>query len=581
MTAAPDLTFWDSTEFLTAAHSLGIPHPPGTPLWVLIANVFTQLFEAFGPARSVTMLSVLCTAAACALGAALVTRFVGVIGAIAAAVSAGTMYSVWNNATEVEVYAATLLLSVFMLLVGERAGRSDMSEDERTRWRRLLVCLAALAVPLHMSALVAAPAALALAWQRPWPRVREVLWYAALGVIALSPVFVMLVRSHHDPSIDSGNPETFQAMLDVVQRKQYAVPGLWPRRAPLWLQLGNLFQWADWQVAFGFHPSVAPGITRTPLTVLWALLGALGIRHIWQRDARIGRAMLVLVSAALVGVVVWLNLRAGPSFGAGILPENAQHEARERDYFFALGFWTWGLLAGVGLAPIAQRFVNKQRVAAFAILAVAALPLVANFRATNRNTLPDSILPRTVAQGLLDAVPDSGILVLAGDNDTFPVWYLQRVERYRTDVGVVSAPLLGAQWYRRELVQQSLLQAGFAGDWRGLGETLRSVAAIADSTGRELRVSTLLPRNQRIQIDPAAGWVLQGLVYAPLVQVAPTATQVDREALAVVGPTMPRSAFLPVSPGGGSATRVMQSLLRCTQANDLTDSLLVTRCNGG
>jgi len=124
----------------------------------------------------------------------------------------------------------------------------------------------------------------------------------------------------------------------VLLRRQYAVASLWPRMAPLWLQLGNVFEWSDWQVAFGLHPHPAPTWTRTSLTIAWVWLAVLGLRALWRHEVRVGRAMVVLLVSGTIGVAVWLNLRAGPSFGVGILPSGTLHEARERDYFFVLGF---------------------------------------------------------------------------------------------------------------------------------------------------------------------------------------------------------------------------------------------------
>ena len=47
-TLAPGVTFWDAGEFIAAAHSLGIPHPPGTPLFVVLLNAWARAF-AFLP----------------------------------------------------------------------------------------------------------------------------------------------------------------------------------------------------------------------------------------------------------------------------------------------------------------------------------------------------------------------------------------------------------------------------------------------------------------------------------------------------------------------------------------------------
>src|SRR4029078_2334394 len=68
ITLAPGVTYWDAGEFLAAMKSLGVPHPPGTPLFILIANVWGRvLAPVFGFAYSVNLLSAVSTACACAI----------------------------------------------------------------------------------------------------------------------------------------------------------------------------------------------------------------------------------------------------------------------------------------------------------------------------------------------------------------------------------------------------------------------------------------------------------------------------------------------------------------------------------
>jgi hypothetical protein len=181
------------------------------------------------------------------------------------------------------------------------------------------------------------------------------------------------------PELASGHPDSLRALVSVLRREQYPVAGLLPRVAPLWLQLGNVFQWADWQVAYGVHPFPTPSVPRALLTVSFAWLAAIGLRTLWRREARVGRAMLVLLLSGTLGVACWLNMRAGPTFGGPFLPVGAMHEARERDYFFVLGFWSWGLLAGAGLAAIAAAMATRlpAPIAALPLL-IGAVPLAAN-----------------------------------------------------------------------------------------------------------------------------------------------------------------------------------------------------------
>lgn len=558
LTLAPGVTFWDAGEFIAAAHSLGIPHPPGTPLFVLLLNTWARVVTFLPYAVRTNLFSAVCTATAAGLSAAFVARAIpdGWSG-LAAAITAGAMSSVWANATETEVYAASLALSMLTIVVADRAGRTRSE-----RWRLLTAYLLGLAAPLHASALVAAPVAIYLSsstsfddsrtnaikidvpwalsitgvallsmgigvvsisflglgsaaligggigsWvirrNQPWfrPLVRGVALLAVVA-IAASALLVMLIRARHDPAINQGNPSSVARLVDVIGRRQYAVQPMWPRQAPFWLQIANWFDYADWQVALSLGPGVVPTPWRVLGTVIFAALAIVGAVTHRRRDRRTFNAVALLLLCGSLGVVVYLNLKAGPSFGWGVLPEGAAREARERDYFFVLGFWAWGLWAGMGAVALARRFT-----APAVGVAVAALPIVLNWSAVNRRDEPEASMPRMLARALLEPLPPRSVLFVAGDNDTYPLWYLQQVEHERRDVTIVTEPLLGAEWYAQEFARRSrLIPSGFyVDDW-----TLE--ARIADGArrlSRPVAVALTVPEADRNRLGLA--WKVIGL----------------------------------------------------------------------
>jgi hypothetical protein len=577
-TLAPDVTFWDAGEFIAAARTLGIPHPPGTPLFVLLLSAWSRLFPWLPTAVATNLFSSACTAVACGVGALLLERWTGDrVAAFSGAVCAGAVSTVWLNATETEVYAASLALAVVTLAVADRAGRSGDG-----RWLTATVYLLVLAVPLHMSALVAGPAvayaaaanhtgrlrwasglvvagawliALGVGTVALWPTIAGVVglgmgaslaarpasappgWRTAaaralttsLGLlgataVAATAVLVLLVRAQHDPVLNQGAPMTLSALADVIARRQYDVAPLWPRRAPFWLQTANVFQYADWQVALSLGPTVIPTPQRIVTTILFAVLGLVGCLAHRRRDARSWRVLLLLLVSGSLGVVVYLNLRAGPSFGWGILPDNATREARERDYFFVLAFWAWGLWAGYGAVVTAQRF----RLPGAVGVPIAALPIVLNWRAVDRRRWPEAELPRLLAVSLLEAAPPRSVLFVGGDNDTYPLWHAQAALGVRRDVTVVTTPLLPADWYRAELWRRNRLHPDpSASPWQGRTAASREIARRARTLGRPVAVAITMPGDERRTIGSA--WQLRGPVF---VEVGATASglQVDTAA---------------------------------------------------
>jgi hypothetical protein len=547
-----------------------------------------------GAAAAMNLLSALCTAAAGGVAAWLVSRGTGARGATGWAATAGALCaglgaSVWSNATEAEVYSIALLHVMAMFVCAAHAGAGGRNAP---RWMLCTTYVIALAPALHLLALVGAPAAIALAAQRPdgrWSGTTIALLGGALlagagigrmspllvaaGVVLLvapfiapvvagrartsqrssmalahlaalalaaSALLILLVRARHDPPLNQGDPSTLAALADAVARRQYAVAPLLPRQAPAWLQLANLAEYVDWQFALGWGRGIFTTPARVGVTVAFVALGVVGAREMRRDARRLADALLVLLLCGTLGVVAYLNMKAGASLGWGVLPDDAPHEARERDYFFVLGFWAWGLFAGYGAYALAR----MRRRPAWWALAAAAVPLVANWRESDRSRLPDRSAPRAFASALLGSAPAGAALFVSGDNDSYPLWYLQQVEGVRPDVYVVTLPLLPANWYAEEVARRTGWR--WSPDEHVPGATWRQeqraalIARAARGRGRTVAASPALTAGERAWLG--GGWRLHGLVY-----VSGTPGPATKERATIdSGATLPWAARAPV-----------------------------------
>lgn len=295
-----------------------------------------------------------------------------------------------------------------------------------------------------------------------------------LALLGLSFNFFLPIRAADDPIINEGDPtcESMSsaavaiftngrrgcpALADNLTRRQYQKPDfLKERMAPLRSQLENYYQYFDWQWSRGLDASELPGSTRAPITLLFLVLGLAGLWAAWRADRAVAAYLAMLVLTLSFGLIFYLNFKYGYSLSPEITGQ-ATHEVRERDYFFMGSFIVWGTLSGVGLAwvwGVVSTLVNHPRrhLLTSPVLLAALLPLVLNWSWATR---AGDYAARDWAFDLLMSVEPYGVIFTNGDNDTFPLWYIQEVEGIRQDVTVIVGQYLNTTWYMKQLQEMT------------------------------------------------------------------------------------------------------------------------------
>ena len=525
ITLAPTVTLWDAGEFITASKVLGIPHPPGTPLFVLLGHIWAGAVPIGGYAWRLNLMSACFSAAGAGCYFLVAHRVLAgepawlrTGAAAAAALLSAFVFTHWQNSNETEVYTvATFSIAAMAWLVVRWRDLRASGDARAIHLLLLIVYIAALSIGNHLLALLAGPAVSVFIAQtlRTTPAVasgdRQMEWaeWAVLttlwivliavglgstkllivgGVFLLSSVvfcfmngstaFAILatvmaavgisiyaflyIRSGLQPLLNEAAPDNWTNLLAVIRREQFGsrglfanpmVPGGFRTPAVFGEQFVNFLQYCSWQWA-----RALPAIPMVAVSLVFVTLGTIGFDGARRRDAGLAWLLGVLWLVTGVGLVLYMNFKAGFSLFWDKYPSIEQHEVRERDYFFAVSFQTWGVFAALGLAHVVGRLAAQRRAAVgIAVgIVVALLPFGANFTAASRRHGADAYAARDFAYNLLQSVEPYGVLFGFGDNDTFPVWYLQEVEGVRQDVTLINLSLANLDWYLRQLAQRPI-----------------------------------------------------------------------------------------------------------------------------
>ncbi len=495
ITLAPTTATWDTSEYIATAHILGIPHPPGNPLFVLMAHTWEMLLGFTGlsiPVR-VNLFSAFMSAASHALWFLVMHRVIGFfsasqtvrrLGAAACVAISATAFTVWSQSNVNEKVYTISFLTVALVSWMAFLWRDHVEEHvgvTGTRWHddNVLVFMAFVVFLSsegnHRMALLVAPALLVFIGMvklRSLTNWRLYAWSLAAILVAISVQLFLPIRSALNPIINEAQPvcpdglgsalqsiftmgsSGCDALSAALNREQYGKPPVTERMAPFGVQLANYFQYFDWQWSRslgGVQGYFAPA--RLPVTLLFLGLGIFGAVQHHRRDRKSFAFMATLLGTLSLGLLMYMNFKYGFGQVQAQGLDFSLAEVRERDYFFLISFSLWGLWAGLGLTALWLRLqegvgsANRALVTA-PVLLVALVPLALNWKYADRS---DDYATRDLAYNLLQSVEPYGVLFTNGDNDTFPLWYLQEVEGVRRDVTVIVGTYLNTDWYAKQL----------------------------------------------------------------------------------------------------------------------------------
>src|SRR5438552_16567799 len=233
VTLAPTVQLWDTPEYETAARVLGIPHPPGNPLFVLLAHVWGLIPLAADYGARINLFAALTSAAAAGVFFLVGERWLQPIvpataprrlAAFAGTMCGATAFTVWNQSVVNEkVYTVSLFSIALVLWLVVRWG-DQASEERRDHHLLAIVYLLALTATNHLMGLLVGPAVLAYVLYTD-PKVlvnpRFLVAAAVVAGVGVSVWYFLYIRAHFFPAINEGQPTNWQALKAGRDREQY------------------------------------------------------------------------------------------------------------------------------------------------------------------------------------------------------------------------------------------------------------------------------------------------------------------------------------------------------------------------
>lgn len=289
------------------------------------------------------------------------------------------------------------------------------------------------------------------------------------ALIGYSSYAMIMIRSNQETPINLNSPKTMSEMFSYVNREQYGDFPNFKRRFSqeshqqdiytrytsdldflISYQMNHMFnRYLLWNYVGRVSTDQDAGVDIKDLFAIPFLLGLLGLYYHFRKDWKMASVFLMMF--------IFLG------YLTAFYQNQQEPQPRERDYFYVGAFFVFSIWIALGVRYLfdlledyiknfsARRNLQLAAIVLFIIL-IPVNMLWANYFEHNRSR---NFVPWDYAYNLLQSVEPNAILFTNGDNDTFPLWYLQDVEGVRRDVRIANLSLLNTPWYIKQLKNNS------------------------------------------------------------------------------------------------------------------------------
>ncbi len=297
---------------------------------------------------------------------------------------------------------------------------------------------------------------------------RVIFMSVFFALIGFTSYTMIIIRANQEPPINLNEPKDFKSLMYYLSREQYGEAPIFRRRYSQEPMHQKMYVNYSSDLDFFIRYQMDHMVTRYWLfnyagrhstkqddgvdwSQLWGIpffFGLFGMFYHFKRDWK--------MATIYMGVFLILG------YIMAIYFNSQEPQPRERDYFYVGAYFVFSIWIAIGVRgmfDMLRESLNEKSYmpAATTAMALAFLLIPANMLLTNYHSHDRSrnFLPWDYAYNLLQSVAPNAVLFTNGDNDTFPLWYLQDVEGVRRDVRIANLSLLNTSWYIKQLKNQS------------------------------------------------------------------------------------------------------------------------------